>query len=86
MFRKLVAYANAKGSTAGRPYFSADGKTPLTERQWSRLRAKFQCAVGVTDVWREPQVSGAERTLRRAYHRVDGHRCQPARDRSRWVR
>ena len=61
MFRKLVAHANAKGSTAGRPYFSADGKTPLTERQWSRLRAKFQCAVGVTNVWREPQVSGAER-------------------------
>ena len=61
MFRKLVAYANANGATAGRPYFSADGKAPLTGRQWARLRAKFKCAVGITNVWRAPQVAGAER-------------------------
>ena len=61
MFRKLVEYANANGSAAGRPYFSADGKTPLTAQQWARLRAKFQCAAGITNVWREPHVSGAER-------------------------
>ena len=61
MFGKLVDYANAKGKAAGRPYFSADGKRPLTARQWARLRAKFKCAVGVTNVWREPQVGGAER-------------------------
>ena len=61
MFGKLAAYANANGAAAGRPYFSADGKAPLTVGQWARLRAKFQCEVGVTNVWREPQVSGTER-------------------------
>ena len=61
MFGKLAAYANANGAAAGRPYFSADGKAPLTVGQWARLRAKFQCEVGVTNVWRAPQVSGAER-------------------------
>ena len=61
MFSKLVAYANANGAAAGRPYFSANGKAPLTASQWARMRAKFKCAVGVTNVWREPQVAGAER-------------------------
>ena len=61
MFGKLAAYANANGAAAGRPYFSADGKAPLAVGQWARLRAKFQCEVGVTNVWRAPQVSGAER-------------------------
>ena len=61
MFRKLAEYANAKGSAAGRPYFSINGRAPLTARQWGRLRAKFNCDVGVTNVWREPQVGGAER-------------------------
>ena len=61
MFGKLAAYANANGAAAGRPYFSADGNAPLTVGQWARLRAKFQCEVGVTNVWREPQVSGTER-------------------------
>ena len=38
-----------------------DGRRPLSGREWSALRAKFSCAVGVTNVWREPQVGGAER-------------------------
>jgi hypothetical protein len=29
--------------------------------EWSTMRAKFQCPVGVTNVWRGPQVNGAER-------------------------
>ena len=33
----------------------------MTASQWARMRAKFKCAVGVTNVWREPQVAGAER-------------------------
>ena len=61
MFAKLAAYANEHGGRAGRPYFSADGKKPLTARAWARMRAKFQCEVGVTNVWREPQVGGSER-------------------------
>ena len=60
-FVKLAEYANAHGDSSGRPYFSVDGRRPLSGREWSALRAKFSCAVGVTNVWREPQVSGAER-------------------------
>ena len=60
-FVKLAEYANKHGDPAGRPYFSTDGKNPLSGNQWARLRAKFNCGVGVTNVWREPQVSGAER-------------------------
>ncbi len=60
-FTKLSAYANEHGDPKGLPYFSIDGKRPLSGGHWSRLRAKFDCAVGVTNVWREPQVSGSER-------------------------
>ena len=60
-FVKLVEYANEHGDPKGRPYFSADGNRPISGQQWAKLRAKFKCEVGVTNVWREPQVSGAER-------------------------
>ena len=61
MFAKLAAYANERGDPAGRPYFSADGNAPLSASKWARMRAKFNCEIGVTNVWREPQVGGAER-------------------------
>ncbi len=60
-FEKLAAYSNQHGDPVGRPYFSADGKTPLTGDEWSRMRAKFRCDVGVTNVWRHPAVRGKER-------------------------
>ena len=60
-FEKLAAYANEHGDPAGRPYFSADGKTPLTGGEWTKMRAKFRCDVGVTNVWRHPAVRGKER-------------------------
>lgn len=60
-FGRLVEYANRLGKPEGRPYFSVDGKRPLTGEEWAGLRAKFRCEVGVTNVWREPQVAGAER-------------------------
>ena len=60
-FVKLLQYANEQGDPAGRPYFSIDGKHPISGRKWARLRAKFKCDVGVTNVWREPQVGGSER-------------------------
>ena len=60
-FEKMALYANEHGDPAGRPYFSTDGERPITARQWGKLRAKFACPVGVTNVWREPQVGGAER-------------------------
>ena len=60
-FVKLSQYANEHGDPKGRPYFSIDGKQPVPGHQWARLRAKFTCDVGVTNVWREPQVGGSER-------------------------
>ncbi len=60
-FVKLSQYANEHGDPKGRPYFSIDGKDPIPGHQWAKLRAKFTCDVGVTNVWREPQVSGSER-------------------------
>lgn len=60
-FAKLARYANDHGAPKGRPYFSLDGKQPVSARQWEKMRAKFQCDVGITNVWREPQVAGGER-------------------------
>lgn len=60
-FVKLAEYANQCGKSEGRPYFSSDGKRPLTGDEWSHMRAKFSCDIGITNVWQEPQVSGSER-------------------------
>ena len=60
-FERLAAFANANGRPEGRPYFSVDGHRPITGEEWAALRSKFHCEVGVTNVWREPAVRGAER-------------------------
>ena len=60
-FVKLSEYANQHGQPAGRPYFSVDGKKTISGEEWSRLRAKFRCPLGITNVWSEPQVNGTER-------------------------
>jgi hypothetical protein len=60
-FEKLARYANDHGRPEGRPYFSIDGKQPVSASAWSKLRAKFKCELGLTNVWREPQVAGNER-------------------------
>lgn len=60
-FARLVEYANAHGDPTGRPYFSADGREPLSPEQWGMMRSKFYCKVGITNVWREPPLNGSER-------------------------
>lgn len=60
-FVRLAEYANTHGKPDGRPYFSLDGTTPITGDEWTKMRAKFHCEVGHTNVWREPQVGGSER-------------------------
>lgn len=57
----LAEYATKHGQPTDRPYFSLDGETPLNERQWERMRAKWNHAHGVTNVWNEPAVRGTER-------------------------
>lgn len=61
MFEKLAEYANEHGEPDGRPYFSLDGKRPISREKWSRMRAKFDCPVGVNNVWEHPPVNGAAR-------------------------
>ena len=60
-FARLVEYANRHGDPRGRPYFSLDGVRPATGEEWGRMRAKFACEHGVTNVWRAPAVRGPER-------------------------
>lgn len=66
---KIVAYANSYGRPSGRPYFSIDGKRPITGEEWSRMRSRFNLqaigpwerGTGPTNVWREPALRNGER-------------------------
>ena len=57
----LAEYASKHGAPTDHPYFSLDGKSPPTALQWSRMRAKWNHAHGITNVWKEPAVRGTER-------------------------
>ncbi|MDX0953912.1 site-specific DNA-methyltransferase [Sinorhizobium medicae] len=61
MMMKMVSWANEKGRPEGRPYFSIDGKQPVTAEQWAGMRTHFSCPHGVTNVWERPPLKGAER-------------------------
>lgn len=58
---KLSNYANEHGAPEGRPYFSLDGRRPLTAKDWLTMRSKFFCPHGVTNVWERSAVRGEER-------------------------
>lgn len=68
-FALLAQYANSYGRPEGKPYYSMDGVRPATAQEWKKMRAKFHCDVGITNVWREPPVRGEER-LKDAYKSV----------------
>ncbi len=57
----MVHYANKFGRPEGRPDFSLDGVKPLSGEEWERLRPKFHCKVGITNVWRVPALHSKER-------------------------
>jgi DNA modification methylase len=61
MFERLVAYANEHGRPEGRPYFSVDGKRPMTKEEWAKTRSHFNCPHGMTNVWQRSAVRGEER-------------------------
>ena len=60
-FEKISNYANANGKPEGRPYFSLDGKQPVSAAEWGKMRSKFKCPMGVTNVWDEPALRSDER-------------------------
>lgn len=61
MFERMQVYANLHGRPEGRPYYSLDGKSPATCDDWSKMRSKFYCPHGVTNVWERMPVNGSER-------------------------
>ncbi len=61
MFVHLQEYANRNGRLEGRPYFSIDGKNPVSVQQWAAMRSKFHCPHGVTNVWDRNPLGGKER-------------------------
>ncbi|MBC6806085.1 site-specific DNA-methyltransferase [Corynebacterium sp. LK30] len=58
---KLVAYANRNGNAAGRPYYSLDGKHPVTAQEWEKTRAPWNYEHGITNVWDRSSLRGKER-------------------------
>jgi site-specific DNA-methyltransferase (adenine-specific) len=68
-FELLAQYANRHGRPEGKPYYSLNGIRPATAEEWVKMRAKFHCGVGITNVWREPPVRGEER-LKHVYKSV----------------
>lgn len=61
MFAKMAAYANEHGLPEGRPYFSRNGNCPLSQEEWTGLRSKFNCPMGITNVWERNPLHGSER-------------------------
>jgi len=60
-FEMIVDYANKYGDSKGYPYFSIDGKKPLTGKEWAMMRSKFHCEAGITNVWSHPPLHDEER-------------------------
>lgn len=66
---RMAAYCQEHGKLTDRPYFSIDGRNPPTSAQWERMRSKWNHVHGVTNVWREQPVHGAERIRARGKDR-----------------
>lgn len=58
---RMAEYCRLNGKPTERPYFSVDGRTPITEKEWARMRSKWNHTHGITNVWREPAIHGRER-------------------------
>jgi len=60
-FQKMVAFANEHGNPDNKPYFSQDGIKSMTAKEWSKMRSKFKCPHGYTNVWDRKSLRGSER-------------------------
>lgn len=73
MFEALANYANEHGIETGWPYFSLNGETVPTAKEWDALRYRWTHQHGLTNVWQRGPLHDDERlkgTLRRAAPRV----------------
>src|SRR5262249_53244285 len=68
---RLVRYANEHGDPRGRPYFSVDGRRPVTRDEWAALRDAWRHQHALTNVWAHPPLAGVER------YRGNGKRSAP---------
>ncbi|MDR3364331.1 MAG: site-specific DNA-methyltransferase [Clostridiales Family XIII bacterium] len=60
-FVRIAEFANAYGDPMGKPYFSINGKDSPTSAEWEKMRAKFKCPIGITNVWSISQLRNEER-------------------------
>lgn len=61
VMEKMVTYANEHGDPAGRPYYSLDGKKPVSKEEWENVRYMWKHEHGITNVWNHPQLRDEER-------------------------
>jgi site-specific DNA-methyltransferase (adenine-specific) len=61
MMVKLAEYATKHGRPTDRPYFSLDGREPISAEAWGALRYKWHHTHGLTNVWQTPPLHGTER-------------------------
>lgn len=73
MFKRLEEYANKFGSAQGKPYFSADGVRPMSIEEWSKMRSKFFCPHGYTNVWDRGPLNGNERIKTSSFNGKSAH-------------
>lgn len=59
--QKMAEYCAANGAPTDWPYFSLDGKNPVTASGWDALRAVWNHHNGITNVWSRPPLANSER-------------------------
>ena len=69
----MAGYCMEKGKPTNWPYFSLDGKTPITAQEWDKMRAVWNHKNGITNVWNRPPLADSERlkgTMERSAPRI----------------
>ena len=59
--QRMADYCTRHGAHTESPYFSIDGKHPVTAVEWDRMRAVWNHKNGITNVWSRPPLADSER-------------------------